>query len=133
MNQISDIQLTSIKPTADALTNLELALKISKPTDLERDGTIQRFEYCYEIMWKLSQRILKDNEIKAETPKMVFKELGRLGWIDNVEDWIEFQQMRNLTSHEYGKILAEKSYELSKVFLPLAQKLFTVLKQKINE
>lgn len=133
MNQISDIQLTSIKPTSDALLNLEFALKIAQPTDLERDGTIQRFEYCYEIMWKLSQRILKDNEIKAETPKMVFRELGRLGWIDNVEDWIEFQQIRNLTSHEYGKVLAEKSYELSKVFLPLAQKLFTVLKHKINE
>jgi nucleotidyltransferase substrate binding protein (TIGR01987 family) len=133
MNQVSDSSLTSIKPTEDALKNLVAALSISNPSDLERDGTIQRFEYCYEIIWKLSQRILKDNEISADTPKTVFKELGRLGWIDNVEDWIEFQKSRNQTSHEYGKALAEKSYNLSKVFLPLAQKLFLVLKAKLNE
>jgi len=133
MNHISELHLTSIKPAEDALFNLDTALKILKPTDLERDGTIQRFEYCYEIIWKLSQRVLKDNEIIAETPKSVFKELGRLGWIDNVEEWMAFQKMRNLTSHEYGKVLAEKSYELSKIFLPLAMKLFLILKNKIND
>lgn len=126
-------QLTSIKPTHDALLNLETALKISNPSELERDGTIQRFEYCYELMWKLSQRVLKDNEVTAETPKAVFRELGRLDWIDNVENWIEFQNSRNQTSHEYGKKLAEKSYLLAKEFLPLAQKLFSVLKNKTND
>jgi nucleotidyltransferase substrate binding protein (TIGR01987 family) len=133
MNQVSDQHLISIKPTKAALDQLEAALSILSPSDLERDGTIQRFEYCYEIIWKLSQRILKDNEIIAETPRMVFKELGRLGWINNVEDWIEFQKIRNQTSHEYGEKLAQKSYQLAKVFLPLAKELFVILKTKVNE
>ncbi len=133
MNHINENHLVSIKPTEDALSNLEAALKILNPTDLERDGTIQRFEYSYEIIWKLAQRILKDNEILAETPKMVFKELGQLGWINNVEDWLEFQKIRNLTSHEYGKVLAEKSYALAKIFYPLANSLFNILKNKANE
>ncbi len=120
----------SFQPAQDALRNLQVALEISQPNDLERDGTVQRFEYCYEIIWKLAQRILQEHEVKAEYPKSVFRELGRLGWITNVEDWLEFQQARNDTSHEYGVKYAIKSYQLAKVFLPLAINLFAVLKEK---
>ena len=123
----------SFQPAQDALNNLQLALNIQNPSDLERDGTIQRFEYCYEIIWKLAQKILQENEVKAEYPKSVFRELGRLGWINNVEDWIQFQQSRNDTSHEYGVKLAQKSYALAKIFLPLALDLFTILKAKSRD
>lgn len=123
----------SFQPTLDALKNLESALKIDKPSDLERDGTVQRFEYCYEILWKLAQKVLQEHEVKAEYPKSVFRELGRLGWINNVEEWLEFQQARNDSSHEYGIKYAQTSYRLAQVFLPLAQQLFEVLKFKINE
>lgn len=133
MNQVNESQLASTEPAESALKNLQEALNIANPSDLERDGTIQRFEYSYEIMWKLAQRILKDNEVTAETPKAVFRELGRLGWIDNVESWFEFQKSRNETSHEYGKALALKSYQLARIFLPLAQQLIVVLKAKANE
>lgn len=117
--------------TQTALNNLDQALQIINPTDLERDGTIQRFEYCYELCWKLAQRVLKENDIEAEVPKVVFRELGRIGWIDNVEDWLEFQKSRNETSHEYGEPLAVKSYMLAKQFYPLAKQLIEVLKNKI--
>lgn len=122
----------SVKPTQDALNNLKQALTIQNPTDLERDGTIQRFEYCYEIIWKTAQRILKENEVTAETPRDVFRELGRMNWISNVEDWIEFQKSRNETSHEYGEKFAKKSYALAQTFLPLAEALFQTLKTKSN-
>ncbi|MBK7962956.1 MAG: nucleotidyltransferase substrate binding protein [Bdellovibrionales bacterium] len=48
----------SFQPAQDALRNLSDALSILQPTELERDGTVQRFEYCYEIVWKLVQRVL---------------------------------------------------------------------------
>ncbi len=123
----------SLKPTQDALKNLEQALSISKPNDLERDGTIQRFEYCYEILWKIAQKIFKENEVTAETPKAMFRELGRLGWISNVEDWFTFQKARNETSHEYGLKFAQHSYALAKKFLPLAQDLYQILQEKSRE
>ncbi len=122
----------SFQPTQDALKNLESALKIVSPSDLERDGTVQRFEYSYEILWKLGQRVLQQHEVQAEYPKAVFRELGRLGWISNVEEWLEFQTARNNSSHEYGIKYANTSYQLAKVFLPLALNLFEVLKSKIN-
>lgn len=118
----------SFRPTENALQNLTEALSIAEPSNLERDGCIQRFEYCYELLWKLAQRSLKDQEIIAETPKIIFRELGRVGWINNVEAWLDFQRIRNETSHEYGEQLAKKSYALAKDFLPLANKLFSILK-----
>lgn len=123
----------STKMAQDALRNLEEALTIKNPSKLERDGTVQRFEYSYEIIWKLARRILKLNEIEADVPKTVFRELGRLSWIDNVEDWISFQKSKNETSHEYGEKLAQKSYDLTKHFLPLAKKVLAVLEAKSNE
>lgn len=50
--------------------------------------------------------------MRAEYPKTVFRELGRLGWIDNVEAWLDFQEARNDTSHEYGLKYALASYKL---------------------
>ncbi|MBL7670656.1 MAG: nucleotidyltransferase substrate binding protein [Bdellovibrionaceae bacterium] len=123
----------SFQPAQDALRNLSDALSILQPTELERDGTVRRFEYCYEIVWKLVQRVLKDHGIVAEYPKFVFRELGRLGWIQNVEDWIEFQKARNDTSHEYGVKYAIANYTLAQSFLPLATNLFSVLKSKNHE
>ncbi len=123
----------SIEPAKGALLNLERALSIKTPSDLERDGTIQRFEYCYEILWKLASKVLKESEVNAETPKSVFRELGRLGWINNVEDWLTFQKSRNETSHEYGMELAEKSYKLAHQFYPLAKNLLQVLDDRLRD
>jgi nucleotidyltransferase substrate binding protein (TIGR01987 family) len=120
----------SLQPASEALKNLDEALSIKSPTKLERDGIVQRFEIAYEQTWKAAQRILRENEIVVETPKDVFRELGRIGWINNVEAWIEFQKSRNETSHEYGEKLAQKSHELAKVFLPIGQRLLNTLKDK---
>jgi nucleotidyltransferase substrate binding protein (TIGR01987 family) len=107
----------SFKPTQDALKNLEEALKIQNPNDLERDGTVQRFEHSYEILWKLAQKVLQEHEVRAEFPKAVFRELGRLGWINNVEAWIEFQQARNESSHEYGVKYANTSCRIAMLYV----------------
>lgn len=122
--------LVSCELAETALRNLRSALLIKSPSELERDGTIQRFEYCYEIIWKLGSRVLKENAIRAEVPKSVFRELGRIGWINNVEEWIDFQKSRSDTSHEYGNKFAERSYLLAQRFLPLAESLLRVLSEK---
>ncbi len=128
---MSETQITT-QSAENALQSLQEALAIKNPSKLERDGTIQRFEYCYELTWKLARRVLKENEVEADVPKTIFREMGRLGWINNVEDWLAFQKSRNETSHEYGEKLAIKSYHLSKIFLPMAVDLIVVLKSKAN-
>lgn len=113
---MTEFQITS-QVAENAIKSLHEALSIKQPSQLERDGTIQRFEYSYEMTWKLARRVLNQNEIDAQIPKVIFRELGRLNWIDNVEEWMSFHSSLNETSHEYGEKLAQKSYELAKVFL----------------
>ncbi len=129
---LEESQITT-QVAQSALTNLKEALSLKSPSKLERDGTIQRFEYSYELIWKLARRVLKENEVEADVPKAIFRELGRLDWIQNVESWLSFQKSRNETSHEYGEKLAQKSYELAKIFLPLAESLLETLKTKLND
>ena len=48
---------------------LSAALLVSSPSDLERDGTIQRFEFTYEAVWKLGQTYLETQEgLRAPSP-----------------------------------------------------------------
>lgn len=123
----------SLDPFEKALLSLQEALSQSTFNKLERDGVIQRFEYSYELSWKSAKRVMEIEGISIDTPKSVFRELGRLGWTANVEAWMEFHKSRNLTSHEYGEKLAENSFLLAKQFLPLALELLTTLKNKIAQ
>jgi nucleotidyltransferase substrate binding protein (TIGR01987 family) len=94
-----------------ALTSLGKALEPPPRNDRERDGAIQRFEYTFEATWKTAQRNLKMSGIDAASPRDVIREMGRLGWITSVEDWFDFLEKRNLTSHTYQEETAEKVWK----------------------
>jgi nucleotidyltransferase substrate binding protein (TIGR01987 family) len=80
-------------------------------SEINRDATIKRFEFCFELAWKLMQAILQANGVEAYGPKGAIREAAKLGLIDNPEIWLEFLQARNLTTHTYGENLAEKIYK----------------------
>jgi nucleotidyltransferase substrate binding protein (TIGR01987 family) len=84
-----------------ALGQLESALRSPPANDLERDGAIQRFEYTFELAWKVAKRVLEDSGIIATTPKAVIRELGSHGWINDVEKWLDFLKARNSSVHTY--------------------------------
>ena len=73
----------------NALTRLQEALD----EDLLKgniiiDGTIQRFEFTFELSWKLTKSVLSYNGIDAESPRMAIKEAFKAGIIkdDSVKD-----------------------------------------------
>ena len=84
----------SVTPLKHALSTLSEAY-IDTPSDLERDGLIQRFEYCLELCLKTSKKILFENGIEVDVPKSIFRELASLEWIDSAEPWLQFIQARN--------------------------------------
>ncbi len=121
-----------------ALTGLEVAIKRSKsePEDeIVRDAVIQRFEYSYELSWKMLKRQL---ELELPTPSEVdqfsFKELIRegaeRGFIDNAENWFVYREQRNITSHVYDEKKAIKVYSFVLKFILDAQKLLRELKKR---
>jgi nucleotidyltransferase substrate binding protein (TIGR01987 family) len=72
-------------------------------TDQDKTATVQAFEFCYELSWKLMKRVLASKELEVSTPKEVFREAALDHLIDDPEVWFEFQKKRNLTVHSYDK------------------------------
>ena len=95
-----------------ALARVEAALKQDpRTTDLVVDGTIQRFEFSFELAWKLMQAILKAQGVDASTPRAAIKEAHRAGWLPDGEGWIDMLEDRNKTSHLYDEAAAKQIYE----------------------
>lgn len=122
-----DLDFTSF---SNAIARLDEALRKEPANDLERDGCIQRFEYTYELAWKMIRRHfmvtgLPDAAILGW--RELFREAARHGLIEDAELWFSFHKARNITSHNYDEEKADASYTSAKLFLPHAKKLLNDL------
>lgn len=108
MERIRDIYLDFKK----ALARLNQALDedLSKGSIIV-DGTIQRFEFTFELAWKLAKAVLKHNGIEVDTPRIVIKEAFKAKLIKEGEDWIDMLEDRNKASHIYDEKQALKIYD----------------------
>lgn len=131
------INLTSFR---SALKSLDKASRrsLESPGDEEvRDAVIQRFEYCYELSWKMLKRKLKEDAATPEDiDRMSFKELIRegavRGFVENPEKWFEYREQRNITSHIYDEKKAKSVYKTAIQFLPDAQQLLDQLEASLQ-
>ncbi len=86
----------------DALESKEL----SEYSDLEKEGGIaQRYEYTFELAWKVLKDYLVYSGINLEqvTPRVVIKEAFAAKIIDDGQAWLDMLEYRNLLSHTYDK------------------------------
>ncbi|MFW5723463.1 MAG: HI0074 family nucleotidyltransferase substrate-binding subunit [Halochromatium sp.] len=89
----------------------QLERAVAQPYDeFTRDATIQRFEFCYELAWKMLKLRLEQEGISALTPRQALQEALQAGLTDDGNVWSEIQRYRNLTSHTYDERLAEDVY-----------------------
>lgn len=78
------------------------------PDDEElRDACIQRFEYCFELSWKMLKRQLElDLPDASQVDAMSYRELIRVGaergLLTDPADWMLYRDKRNTTSHTYN-------------------------------
>lgn len=98
-----------INPLLLAFDQFHEALKIAK-TDLEKAGTIQYFEFTYELAWKTMKRILSHRGKDLNSPRMVIREAALEKLIDNPELWFNFLKDRNETVHTYNKAIADSIF-----------------------
>ena len=95
-----------------ALEKMEEALKFENSEPF-RESTIQRFEYTFEISWKLMAEILRDEGIDIVGMKSTIREAARLDLITDVNLWLKFADARNLTSHIYKEEIALEVYDIA--------------------
>lgn len=93
-----------------AIKKLQEALK-EEVSDIIIDGTIQRYEFTFELSWKLLKDYLEYNGIIENTgsPREVIKQAFQSNIIDNGEIWIQMMLDRNALSHLYDE---EKSRQI---------------------
>ncbi|MBP0048542.1 nucleotidyltransferase substrate binding protein [Marinobacterium sp. AK62] len=72
-------------------------------SQLEKEGIIQRFEYTFELAWKvLKDRMQADGLMLDQiSPKAVVRQAYSNGYIDDSDAWLDMIGDRNLMSHTY--------------------------------
>ncbi|MCX7125274.1 MAG: HI0074 family nucleotidyltransferase substrate-binding subunit, partial [Gammaproteobacteria bacterium] len=96
-----------------ALSRLDEALSKNIEADsLYLDGTIQRFEFTYELCWKLMKTYLAYLGIDANNPRAAIRESLKQNLIQDKDsaEWLEMIEKRNLTTHTYHKPMALTVY-----------------------
>jgi nucleotidyltransferase substrate binding protein (TIGR01987 family) len=83
-----------------AFNNLQIAVN-EAITDLEIDGTIKRFELCYELSWKLIKEILANLGIICKNPRDCFKQAFINDLIKDEDVWLDMIEDRNELVHQY--------------------------------
>lgn len=63
--------LEKIAMAEKTLGKLAEAADIDKPSELERDAIIQRFEFSFEAVWKAAQAYLRDYFTVSEPPVLL--------------------------------------------------------------
>lgn len=92
------------------------------------ESVIQRFETCYDCMWKVLKRYLVEELGLPEvpnSPKPVFRLAHENSLLPtNIMNWIDYANARTSTSHDYSGEKAGECLELMYDFIPDAVKLY---------
>jgi len=102
-----------VKTAEKALAAFEEVMLINNPTLIERDASIQRFEFTFEAVWKAAKGfLLKTEGIDVGSPKSVIRSCRVVGIFDDAQtiDALQMTNDRNLTAHTYNETLAAAIY-----------------------
>ncbi len=125
--------MISVTEFEKALLALKEALDMMDPKrdpielKVIRDGSIQRFEFCVELAWKVSAKILGSS---STTAKPVIREMAQNQFISDPTLWFTFIDARNNSSHSYDEEVAKKVFTSVLVFLPEGSNLLKIFKSK---
>jgi nucleotidyltransferase substrate binding protein (TIGR01987 family) len=77
---------------------------------LEKEGIIQRFEYTWELAWKVMKDYLENKGVALETvtPAAVIRAAFAANVVENGDLWMEALKDRNDMSHTYDVETFEK-------------------------
>lgn len=118
-----------ISQLEQAATRLDEALKL-KPTQINKDASIQRFEFTFELAWKIMQSFAFEKGIEVVSPKDSLRTAAELGLVEDLDLWFDFLDARNTSSHIYNEKMANLVYGQAKRFLPQVQRLVEKIKSQ---
>lgn len=115
-----------LTPFRNALASLERGLvrrRANLADEEVRDACIQRFEYCFELSWKMLKRQIEaelgnTTEVDGYSKRTLFRVAAERGLISSPEPWFVYLVQRNKTSHAYdARVAAEVAAVLEEFML----------------
>lgn len=109
------------------------AMSESELSQLEKEGTIQRFEYTMELAWKVMKDYLENEGVifKQITPRCVIRKAFETNLTEHGRVWMEALDARNKMSHTYDFQKFEEVIEkIRSRFLPVMEDFYLVLLEK---
>lgn len=97
-----------------------------------QESVIQRFEVCYDMMWKHLRRHLIEELALPEGdvpkgPKPIFRLAHENQLLQDIDAWINYVQMRIDTSHDYSGEKMEKALRHIGAFIDEAVKVYEIM------
>ncbi|MBU1118844.1 nucleotidyltransferase substrate binding protein [Patescibacteria group bacterium] len=86
----------------------------TKYSDITRDASIQRFEFTFELLWKVVKLYLKEQEdIECVSPKSCIREARTILSIsdEDTEACLKMAKDRNFSVHTYSEDMAKALYD----------------------
>ncbi len=122
-----------------AMSQLEAAVILMEERDLsllEKQGTIQAFEFTHELAWKTMKDFLNErgnSEIYGS--KDSARQAFQYGLIEDGDTWLQMVKSRNLTSHTYNEKTSEDIIHLIrtdyfKAFKQFEEKMESILEEE---
>jgi len=104
-------------------------------SDLNRDASIQRYEFSFELLWKVAKIYLKEIEgVECNSPKSCFREIRAT--LELSESDIEICMLmvddRNLSVHTYSEKMANELYSRLADYLKVSRLIAKKIKEKSN-
>lgn len=109
--------------------------KIQVLSSLEAEGVIQRFEYTWELAWKMLKDYLEHEGVVFDkiTPKSVIITAIQSKIIADREIWMQALDDRNKMSHQYDQsIYAHIIDNIQHQYLPLFEALDAQLEKEVR-
>ncbi len=109
--------------------------KIQVLSSLEAEGVIQRFEYTWELAWKMLKDYLEHEGVVFDkiTPKSVIITAIQSKIIADREIWMQALDDRNKMSHQYDQsIYAHVIDNIQHQYLPLFEALDAQLEKEVR-
>jgi nucleotidyltransferase substrate binding protein (TIGR01987 family) len=118
---------------AAALAQLKSALAEPADRDLIKAGSIQYFEFSFELGWKACKVVSAEQGLPdCLSPKACLRQAFTQGWIGDEAVWLEMLDARNRMAHTYDARKALQIYESLPQFCAALQKLLVTLQSLIK-
>lgn len=109
---------------------------MAQMSQLEKEGIIQRFEYTFELAWKVLKDKMEDDGVVLDkiSPKAVVRQAYQAKYIHDADVWLKMMGDRNLMSHTYDFAKFEVVIQaIADDYLPLLDTWYLELLTELNQ